>query len=210
MSYAILVRRLWLEEGRYITASALKERCKPLGLSYEGALAYLFRNKYVLRILRGFFYIPSVEERRLKTLGPNPYEAIAKAMDHKKVKNWYFGLETAIKWNNITHEHFTVDYVISDALFRAKPILILGRKVKFVKLKKDLFNFGIKRMKNIPYSDLEKTILDLIHIRKYSSRSDKAIRDELIEWVETASKNKLNKYAKHYSRSVRKVVEELK
>jgi hypothetical protein len=209
MSYTILVRRLWLEEGRYITASALKERCKPLGLSYGDALAYLFRNKYVIRILRGFFYIPSVEERRLKTLGPNPYEAIAKAMEYKKVKNWYFGLETAIKWNNVTHEHFNVDYVVSDTLFRPKPILILGRKIKFVKLKKDLFRFGIKREKSLRYSDLEKTILDLIHVRKYAGRTNKAIVDEVIEWGETASKKKLRAYATHYSRSVQKIVEEL-
>ncbi|MFH0970166.1 MAG: hypothetical protein V1776_01765 [Candidatus Diapherotrites archaeon] len=209
MSYRILVRRLWLEEGRYVTASALKERCNPLGLSYEDALSYLFRNKYVVRILRGFFYIPTVEERRLKTLGPNPYEAITKAMEYKKIKNWYFGLETAIKWNNITHEHFTVDYVVSDTLFRAKPIIILGRKIKFVKLKKSLFDFGIKREKKLPYSDLEKTILDLVHIRKYAGRSDKAISDELTEWAETASKTKLRGYAKHYSLSVRRIMEKL-
>ena len=173
-------------------------------------IKYLYTYKYLERIVRGFFYVPTVEERKYKTGGPSFYEAMAKAMEYKKVKNWYFGLETAIKLNNITHEFFTIDYVVSDTIFRAKPFKILGRKVKFVKLNKKLFGFGIKKTKNTPYSDLEKTILDIIHIRKYSGESNKAIRDYVIEWVDEANKNKMKKYSKHYTKSVRTALEELK
>ena len=89
-----------------------------------------------------------------------------------------------------------------------KPFKILGHKVKFAKVKKELLGFGIKKGK-IPYSDLEKTLLDLIYLRKYSGRSDKAIKDELIEWFETASKTKIKKYSKNYSKNVRKLAEEM-
>lgn len=210
MKYRILVRRLLLRKERYISDKELKELCNKLKLEYKHALTYLYNKKYLDRIVRGFFYVPSAEEHRLKTGGPNFYEAISRAMEYKKVKNWYFGLETAIKLNNITHEFFTIDYVVSDKIFRAKPFKILGRKAKFVKLSKKLFGFGIKREKNIRYSDLEKTILDIIHIRRYAGESNKAIRDYVIEWADEADKNKMEKYSKHYSKSVRKALEELK
>lgn len=210
MKYRILVRRLLLRKERYISDSELKELCKKLKLEYKNALAYLYNKKYLERIVRGFFYVPSAEERRLNTGGPSLFEAIAKAMEYKKVKNWYFGLETAIKLNNITHEFFTIDYVVSDTIFRARPFKILGRKVKFVKLSKKLFGFGIRKEGNIYYSDLEKTLLDLIHLRIHSGKSEKAIIDELIEWAEEANKSKFKKYAKHYSNTVRKIAEELK
>jgi len=210
MKYRVLVRRLLLREERYISDKELKELCKKLKLKYKHALTYLYNKKYLDRIVRGFFYIPSAEAHRLKTGKPSLYEAISKAMDYKKVNNWYFGLETAIKLNNITHEFFTIDYVVSDKIFRAKPFEILGRKVKFVKLSKKLFSFGIKKEGNIRYSDLEKTILDIIHIRKYAGESNKVIRDYTIEWSDEADKDKMKKYSKHYNKSAMKVLEELK
>ena len=206
----MLVRKLLGRENRYIPDDELAAYCKSIGITYTKAVNYLGKYHYIDRILRGFFYIPSIEERKLKSGFPNPYEAIAKAMEYKKVKNWYFGLETGIKLNNITHESFTVDYVVSDTIFRPKPITILGRKVKFVKLKKNLFSFGIIENGSWRYSDLEKSLLDIIHIRKYNGKSDKAIIDELIEWGEHASKKKLKEYAKHYPLFVRKVAGELR
>ncbi len=211
MKYGILVRRLLLREDRYVTGGELKALCGSLGIRYEDALAYLFNRKYLERIVRGFFYVPSVEHRRLKTGLPSPFEAIAKAMEYKKVKNWYFGLETAVKLNNATHEFFTVDYVVSDSIFRAKPFLILGRKTKFVKLSKKLFGFGVKENRSFPpYSSVEKTLLDLIHLRFRCGAADKAIADELAEWAEGANEKKLFEYAKHYSAKVRKIAGELK
>ncbi|MFH1544758.1 MAG: hypothetical protein ABIE23_01525 [archaeon] len=210
MKYGLFVRKLLLRKDRYISSGELKEECAKLGMPYEKAIKYLYLYKYLERIVRGFFYIPTVEERKYKTGGPSFYEAISKAMEYKKVKNWYFGLETAVKLNNITHEFFTIDYVVSDTIFRAKPFKVLGRKVKFVKLNKKLFGFGVKKSKNMPYSDLEKTILDIIHLRKYLGETNKAIRDYVIEWADEADKDKMKKYSKHYSKSARKVLEELK
>ncbi len=200
-----------MDKERYLSEEKLKEYCKKLGISYVNAIKYLGKYRYVKRIVRGFFYVPTIGERKLKTGGPSAFEAIAKAMEYKKIKNWYFGLETAIKMNAITHEYFTIDYVVSDTIFRPKPIEIFGRRVKFVKLNKKLFGFGIKKTTNgIPYSDLEKTILDLIHLKKHAGRPDRVIRDHLIEWTDEADKNRLSKYSKHYSKPVRKALEGLK
>lgn len=205
-----MARKLLMDKGRYLSEEMLKEHCNKLGISYVSAVKYLGKYKYIVRILKGFFYVPTVEERKLKTSGPNVFEAVAKAMEYKKVKNWYFGLETAIKFNNITHEYFTIDFVVSDTIFRPKPIEIFGRKVKFVKLNKKLFGFGIKKEGGIPYSDLEKTILDLIHLKKYAGRPNSVIRDHLIEWADEANMDKMKKYSKYYSKSVRRALEEMR
>lgn len=208
--YGLLVQKLLLRKERFISDVELKEECKRIEIPYLSAITYLYVRRYVNRIVRGFFYILTLEERKLGKGFPNFYEAISRAMRYKKVKNWYFGLETGIKMNNITHEYFTVDYVVSDTIFRAKPIKILGRDVKFVKLKKELLYFGVKERGFARYSDLEKSLLDIIYVRKYNRRTDRAIHDELIEWSEHVSPPKLKAYSKHYPAFVQKIVVNLK
>ena len=205
-----MVKKLLLDKERFVSGETLKSYCVKLGISYFNAVKYLGKYGYIKRIFRGFFYVPPIEERKLGKGFPNFSEAISKAMEYKKVENWYFGLESAIKLNAITHEFFTIDFVVSDSIFRPKPIEILGRRVKFVKLSKKLFGFGIKKAGAAHYSDLEKTLLDLIHIRVYSGKTEKAIIDELIEWAEEADKKKLKKYSRHYSAKVRKIAEALR
>ncbi len=208
MRLGILVRRLLLGK-RYVSSEELEALCNRLGLNYYAARAYLVANNYAKRIVRGFFYVPTIEERKLRTGGPDPLEAMARAMEYKKA-NWHFGLETAIKLNLETHEHFAVDYVVSDSVFRAKPITVLGRKIKFVKLKKSLLGFGVKKKGLLKYSDLEKTLLDIAYVKKYRGESDESVKSYLSEWAEHASKKKLEKYAKHYGNAVRKIAGELK
>src|SRR3989338_5348430 len=143
MRYGLLARKLLLREERFISGKELGAECAKLGIPYMKAIRYIYTHKYLLRIVRGFFYIPTIEERKLKTGGPNFYEAMARAMEYKKVKNWYWGLETAVKMNAVTHEVFTIDFLVSDTIFRPRPIKILGHKVKFMKFGKKLFGFGI-------------------------------------------------------------------
>ena len=109
----------------------------------------------MIRIFRGIFYVKSLDEIKL---GKNKYshiDLVAKGLALKSVKNWYFGLYTALKLNNMKHEHFTIDYVVNDKILRIKPITIAGYKFKFVKLKSALFSFGIIG-KNLKYSDPKK------------------------------------------------------
>ncbi len=58
MSFSLLVRKLLLDNKRYISKETLKEYCKKLGISYINAIKYLSKYKYIKRIVRGFFYVP--------------------------------------------------------------------------------------------------------------------------------------------------------
>ena len=136
-------------------------------------------------------------------------EAIAEALKLKDIKNWYFGLETAMKLNNITHEYFAADYIISDALFRPKPIHILGHRIKFIKLKKPIFSFGIIRNNKIHFSENEKTLLDFVYLSRYGGSSSEEIKNRISGLIKYCSKNKLIKYSKKYNKAVRRFVKEL-
>jgi hypothetical protein len=44
----------------------------------------------------------------------------------------------------MTCEHFAVEDVVSDVLFRPNPVAIAGHKFRFIKLSPSLIEFGVK------------------------------------------------------------------
>ena len=204
MKYGLLVRKLHSTESKYITSDEIKEYCSILGISYKEGIVYLTRTKHLYRILRGIFYKPDMEERKYKGLKVSHYEALAEALRIKGIPNWYFGLETALKMNGLTHEFFAMDHVFTDSISRTRPMTILGNKVSFAKVKPEFFTFGIKKGKGIRYSDREKTILDMLYLKSY--RGEHRIIDLLSDYRKDLSKPKLKKYAKHYNKKMEKLV----
>lgn len=202
MTLKILVEKLARSNKKFIVSRDIKEDCKKLSLDYYEAIRYLTYHKYLARIFKGIFYVYSLNERKLGKEEMNFYEILKEALKIKGIKNWYFGLETALKFNNLTHEFFTITFIVTDSLFRAKPILIMGKKVKFYKLIPKMFSFGIVKH-TYPYSDSEKTLLDLFYLSHY----DKPNFEEI---AETLSKSKLIKYARNYDKRTIKVTKELK
>ncbi|MFH1788035.1 MAG: hypothetical protein ABH834_01485, partial [Candidatus Altiarchaeota archaeon] len=179
------------------------------GIRYLSAVGYLNANKYILRIMRGIFYVKTVEERKLGKLNVSYLEAIAEALTLKKVENWYFGLETAASLNNLTHEYFTTTFVISDSIGRSKPFKILGYKVKFIKISGKLFGFGIFKDK-LNYSDPEKTVLDTVYLSRYNGLTESEIEGGVSDIIEHCDKDKLESYSRKYPKSVKKFLDNIK
>jgi len=200
MTLKLMVAKLQLHNKKFITREELREYCRDINLDYYTTIRYLTYYKHLARIFKGIFYIKTIEERKFNKTDISYPEIIKKALYIKGIRRWYFGLETALKLNNMTHEYFAIDYVISDSLFRAKPITILGHKIRFVKLAHSLVSFGLKK-NNVPYSDPEKTALDLLYLKKYS-------KGEFMDLSRKLSKNKLIIYSKHYNKRIREVVKE--
>ena len=136
-----VLRKLHLENREFVKADEIKGYCRDFKLEYYNTIRNLTARNYLIRIFKGIFYVRSFEDVKMGGTRYSHLELVSKGMDLKGISNWYFGLNTALKLNNVTHEHFTVDYVVSDTLFRNKPINIAGYKFRFVKLKKSLF-FG--------------------------------------------------------------------
>lgn len=205
MKTTIIVEKLRLLNKKYITRDELKVYCKKLNKDYYNTVLYLTRNKYLITILRGIFYVPSLEERKYNKIDTSLHDVIKNVLKIKGIDNWYFGLESAIKLNNITYETTAVEYIINDKIFRPRPILILGKKTKFIKLKKELFTFGITKDKT---SDLEKTILDMVYLAKCNKEKDKEILNKVIDLLDICNISKIKKYSKHYPKTVIKIIEE--
>jgi predicted transcriptional regulator of viral defense system len=199
-----LLKKLRLDQKEFITSEELKRYCKTLALNYEKAIKYYVSRGYLIRIFKGIFYVKSLDEVKLGKSKYNHLELVAKGLELKGVKNWYFGLYTALKFNNLTHESFTVDYVVNDKLLRSKPINIAGYKFKFVKLNPKLVEFGIIG-NNLKYSDPEKTILDFIYTWRYNGVPETKIVLDISEWAKDLSIEKIKKYAVNYPKTVQKV-----
>jgi predicted transcriptional regulator of viral defense system len=204
MKEGILLKKLRVENKEFVTSSALKQYCKQMNISYSSAIGHFISRGQVTRIFKGIFYVKSLDEVKLGRSKYNYLELVAKGLELKGVKNWYFGLYTALKLNNMTHEHFTIDYVINDKIFRAKPIKIAGYNFRFVKLKSALFNFGIIQ-DDLRYSDPEKTILDFSYIFRYKGIPEERAIVDVAEWASDLSKARINEYSKNYPRTVQKI-----
>ncbi len=208
MSYIPILKKIHLDGREFITSTEIKSYCNSLNLDYENIIRYLIRRKYFIRIFKGIFYARDWEEIKNKSIKYSHFELVSKGLELKGVRNWYFGLYTALKLNNATHEYFTIDYVISDSLYRNKSITINNHKYKFHKIKPSLLKFGIIKNR-FKYSDLEKTILDLIYLGVYSGKSKVKILMEISDYTQNLTKSKIRKYVQDYPNSVKKIIGEI-
>ncbi len=208
MTITDLVRKLDVEDKEFVTADEIRKFSKFSGHSYDNITKYLEEQNYLQRIFRGIFYV--MPYRRQHIHGKyNHLELIAKGLKIKGVENWYCGLHTALKFNNMTHETFVIDDIISDSVFRQQPITIDNHKIQFRKISKKLTNFGIKNNGIIRYSDPEKTILDFIYLGKYNGKPNKRIISDVYDWSEKISEEKIKKYSKFYPKTTRDIVYEV-
>lgn len=204
-----VLKKLYLENREFVTSDKLKKYCKKFNLDYNITVKNLVFRGNLVRIFKGIFYVKDLEEIKLGRLKYSYRELIAKGLDLKDVKNWYFGLHSALKLNNMTHETFVIDHVINDKIFRAKPIGIAGYKIKFHRISSKVLTFGIITKDNIRFSDPEKTILDFLYILRYNGVPENKIIMDVSEYSNNILKEKIRKYVKHYPKSVKKTLEGL-
>lgn len=114
--------------GRVVTRVEMVDLCDRFKVDPDYFVNYVIRYGYVVRILRGLYYVKTVEEFKLGK-GLNPLTILSLGMNRLGGK-WYFGLYTALRLGGVTHEYYGVTFVISYFLFRPKIIRIAGEKVK--------------------------------------------------------------------------------
>ena len=205
MPMSLVLKRLHIEGKKFVTSDELKAYCRNANIKYEILVRYFGSKGYLIRIFRGIFYVKSAEEIELGRINLSHLELVARGLEIKKVKDWYFGLHTALKLNNMTHESFTIEEVISDSLFRAKPIKISNYNFRFLKLSKKLLGFGIESSDGLKFSDPEKTVLDFIYLWKQNGLPEVKIVSDIADWGKDLSRKKLKGYAENYPTSVKKI-----
>ena len=213
-SISLLIKKLKIDEKEFITNHDLLEYCKYFKLDYTYATGYLLRKGILTRIFRGVFYVKSFDEIKLHQTKYNHLELLAKGIELKQVKEWYFGLYTALKLNNMTHAYYAIETVISDKILRVLPISIAGHKFSFTKISDNLFGFGIVSKETrirgtfFKYSNPEKTILDFIYLWRYEGMKPERVLMGIEDWMDNINLKKLKQYSNYYPKTVQRLVTE--
>lgn len=206
MKTDIILRKLYREKKEFVTSDAIREYARVMGLNYENAMRHFLSRGHLIRIFRGIFYVRSPEEVKLGRTKYDPLKLVAMGLKLRGIENWYFGLHTALRLNNMTHEYFRVHEVLNDIIPRSRPMEIAGEEFKFSKLKPSLFTFGVIK-DNVRFSDPEKTILDFAYLWNYRGVPEERTAMEIAEWYPKLSKNKIEDYLTNYPTTVRKIIE---
>jgi len=192
--------------GRVVLRDEVSDVCVKFGVDAANVINYMIRYGYFVRILRGVYYVKTLEEFKLGR-AVDVHRVVSLGMDRLGLE-WYFGLYTALRLNGMTHEFHNTTFIINNRIFRPKEITIAGSKVKFIKLKERLFGFGVKEKDGLKFSDPEKTILDFIYIFRYRGVPEGRIISMVEEYATHIHGEKLKEYLRFYPKSVGKVVKD--
>ena len=117
----------------------------------------------------------------------------------------YLGLQDALSQHNLWEQE-TISIIITSKNVRTGIRKVMGRNILVRKInKKYLFGYEFKKIGNfnLPYSDIEKTFIDMIYFNeKYDAVLISDIKKKL-------NKKKLNDYAKKYPLKFRQKVEKV-
>ena len=209
MKASMITKKLLLEGKKIATRDEIMDIARKIGKNEKRSLNYLLEEEYVVRILRGFFYIRSIEERSRNTQDPSIYQLVAMALKKKEVGRWYFALETSLKLNLMTHEYYLTNYVITDSYRTTKVIRIIDHDFLFIKRGNENFDHGLIKKDGIRYSDKTKTLLDLAY-RSYLStgsfKGSKEIIDDLDQFIH---ENETIEYLSDYPKTFRETMEKM-
>ncbi|MFX1409460.1 MAG: hypothetical protein ACFFA6_03850 [Promethearchaeota archaeon] len=196
-----VLKKIRQEKKEFITFEELKKYCKELYFNHKIFGNYLISRGFLVNILDDIYYVKTIDEINQNMLKYSILELVAKALEQKQVRNWYYGLYTALELMNIAYENQDeFFYLINDRILINKPMKILGKKFRFLRFKNAFFNFGIVNGK-INYSDLEKTILDLIYLWEYNHINENRILIDLSKILDGSSEEKILEYSHYYPKS---------
>ena len=198
-----------IDGNKIIQSNDIRKIADELGKDYTRSIAYLLEHRYLTRIFRGIFYVNSRRERDTSSYERPIYGIISEALALKSVKHWYLGLETALRINRLTHEYFTVNYVITDSYRTTKAIKIADTKFRFLKWSKRHFTFGIEREYELAFSDREKTILDMVYKRYIDTKNVRHAIAPFIEYRDRLDDQKVKEYLEKYPPRIRKMMREI-
>jgi len=207
METPVIWKKFVINGRRIVSSEDIRKLARELGKDEWRSLTYLQVHGYIVRILRGIFYVRSPDERERGTCDASVYEMVALALDMKGVNNWYYGLETALRFNLMTHEYYNIDFVVTDSYRTTKTIRILDANFRFLRRNNDFFGFGMTKGKNYLYSDPEKTVLDISHAKYLRSKEPAYYLSPVIEYQDGLDMERFREYLRRYSRRFQASVE---
>ena len=100
-----VLKKIRQDNKELITSEELKKYCQELYFNYKIIGNYLISRGYLVNVLDNIYYVKTIDEVSQNMLKFSILELVAKALEFKNVHNWYFGLYTALKLNEIDYNH---------------------------------------------------------------------------------------------------------
>ncbi|MFW9782325.1 MAG: hypothetical protein ACFFFB_08590 [Candidatus Heimdallarchaeota archaeon] len=195
------MKKISEDDKEFITSEELENYCQKFYYNHKTIGNYLISRGYLLNVLDNIYYVKNYDEICQNKLKYSFLELVGKALKYKRIVNWYYGLYTALEILNIDYDKQNqFFYLINDKFASNKPVKILGRTFRFLRFKNALFDFGIIK-KKLRYSDLEKTIMDLIYLWEHNQINENQILVQLHNLLNGMKKAKILKYSKYYPKS---------
>ena len=190
-----------------VTSEEVAALASRLGRRPEHAIRHLRRAGCLLPLFKGYYYVRTAEELRLRNPRYNPLELFALAADRKGIGTWYYGLHTALRLNGMTHEDRRTETVISDSFYRIHGVSIAGRRFIIHKWRPGLATFGLVAKGPYRHSDPEKTVLDFAYWDHCRARKGKPMTRTWMEYMPSVRSEKIRRYLRHYPEEVGRAVE---
>ena len=194
------------ERERVVTRRRIVELANRIDLNAESAIRTLSNTNRIMPLFKGFYYLRDPSEILLNA-PTSPLDLFALGAKAKGIGTWYYGLDTALRLNGMTHEHRNDELVVSDNLYRPHGITMAGRRFVVLKWRPSLTRFGVKRKGNYSWSDPEKTVLDFAYHDHYSLSKGRAATGIWREHLHTINRPRLRAYLAHYPAAVADMIE---
>jgi hypothetical protein len=218
-----ILSKLWQDGAEFVSLNSLEKDSKNLYYNYNNMIQYLISRGFLFKILNDTYYVKSQDEFNSvsKKLKYSSLELISKALKFLGAEKWYFGLYTALKLNDISYDNGNdnrndndngnTNYLIFSNLITTKSkITVCGQECKFIRLDPPYFKFGIKKTRNgLKYSDLEKTILDLMYLWHSSHMPNHKIKSGVLKYLKLSSIDTIKEYYSYYPESIQQLVDEM-
>lgn len=207
MWLSILVWEALLGDGREIATTAdIGAVARRIDADARDVVRSLRRAGRLVSLFKGFYYVRRPEELALTAPRHNDLELFAMAAQAKGIGRWYFGLDSALRLNRMTHEDRRWEDVVSDSLYRPSGVRVGAKRFVVRKWSPGLLEFGILWLGPIPYSDPEKTVLDLAYLEYLGASKGRGASGAWREYAPRLNARKLAVCAKSYPVRVQREV----
>lgn len=162
----------------------------------ETFIANLRRNRDILYVFKGYYYVLNPNEQRGSFIQYSTDEMVYAILNKLNIC-WYLGLESALERNNLIWQSVVNPLILNSEFSGDKRILDV--KYRFRKMRREKLDFGFikKTTKNritFYYSDPEKTCLDYVYFHKKIPSELSAVKHN----------EKLRLYLARYSKSFKR------
>jgi len=191
------------DEREVVRTAEVSELARRLGKEPAHVATTLVRAGRLVPLFKGYYYVRRPDEMGLRRPRHNALELFAMGARAKRIGRWYFGLETALRLNEMTHDDRGLEFVIDERLFRPAGVRVGLRRFVILRWSAHLLTFGLRRDGPLRWSGPEKTLMDIAFHESNLAARGRPPPGLWREHIETVSARTMRSYFPHYPERVR-------